>query len=87
MLLQDGQMGDGCGHKDIMPGGAAMGWTNKMLLILLIGSALCLAAIGLIARNTTWDGTPITGWATRTNAATTVNVNTAGGLTIRPIAP
>lgn len=31
-----------------------MGRTNKMMLIMLIGSVLCLAAIGLIARNTTW---------------------------------
>nr|DAM61986.1 MAG TPA: hypothetical protein [Caudoviricetes sp.] len=54
MLLQDGQTGDGGGHKNIMPGGAAMGRTNKMMLIMLIGSVLCLAAIGLIARNTTW---------------------------------
>ena len=54
MLLQDGQTGDGGGHKDTMPGGAAMGRTNKMLLILFIGSVLSLAAIGLIARNTTW---------------------------------
>lgn len=54
MLLQDGQTGDGGGHKDIMLGGAAMGRTNKMMLIMLIGSVLCLAAIGLITRNTTW---------------------------------
>ena len=31
-----------------------MGWTNKMLLILFIGSALGLAATVLISRNTTW---------------------------------
>ena len=54
MLLQDGQTGDGGGHKDIMPGGAAMGRTDKTMLILIIVNVLFIAAIGLIARNTTW---------------------------------
>lgn len=55
MLLQNGQTGDGGGHKGIMPGGVAMGRTNKATLTLLILSMLWVAARGLTARNAAWD--------------------------------
>lgn len=64
-------------------------WLEVVVVTAFVANALLVIALLMMLSNATWDGTPITitGWATRTNAATTVNVNTAGGLTIRPIAP
>lgn len=62
-------------------------WLEVVVVTALVANALVAIALLMMLSNAAWDGTSITGWATRTNAATTVNVNTAGGLTIRPIAP
>lgn len=62
-------------------------WLEVVVVTALAANALLAIALLMMLSNATWDGTSITGWATRTNAATTVNVNTVGGLTIRPIAP
>lgn len=62
-------------------------WLEVVVVTALVANALVVIALLMMLSNATWDGTSITGWATRTNAATTVNVNTAGGLTIRPMAP
>lgn len=62
-------------------------WLEVVVVTALAANVLLAIALLMMLSNTTWDGTPITGWATRTNAATTVNVNTVGGLTIRPVAP
>lgn len=62
-------------------------WLEVVVVTALVANALVVIALLMMLSNATWDWMPITGWATRTNAATTVNVNTAGGLTIRPIAP
>ena len=62
-------------------------WLEGVVVTALVANVILVIALLMMLSNTTWDGTPITGWATRTNAATTVNVNTVGGLAIRPIAP
>ena len=62
-------------------------WLEVVVVTALVANVILVIALPMMLSNTTWDGTPITGWATRTNAATTVNVNTVGGLAIRPIAP
>ena len=62
-------------------------WLEGVVVTALVAHVILVIALLMMLSNTTWDGTPITGWATRTNAATTVNVNTVGGLAIRPIAP
>ena len=62
-------------------------WLEVVVVTALVANVILVFALLMMLSNTTWDGTPITGWATRTNAATTVNVNTVGGLAIRPIAP
>lgn len=62
-------------------------WLEVVVTTALIANVILVIALLMMLNNAAWDGTSIAGWATRTNAATTVNVNTAGGLTIRPIAP
>lgn len=62
-------------------------WLKVVVVTALAANVLLAIALLMMLSNATWDGTPIAGWATRTNAATTVNVNMVGGLTIRPIAP
>lgn len=62
-------------------------WLEVVVTTALIANVILVIALLMMLSNATWDGASIAGWATRTNAATTVNVNTAGGLTIRPIAP
>lgn len=62
-------------------------WLEVVVVTALVANVILVIALLMMLSNTTWDGKPITGWATRTNAATTVNVNTVGGLAIRPIAP
>lgn len=62
-------------------------WLEVVVVTALAANALLAIALLMMLSNATWDGTPIAGWATRTNAATTANVNAVGGLTIRPIAP
>lgn len=62
-------------------------WLEVVVVTALVANALVVIALLMMLSNATWDGTSITGWATRTNAATTVNVNTVSGLAIRPIAP
>ena len=62
-------------------------WLEVVVVTALVANVILVIALLMMLSNTTWDGTRITGWATRTNAATTVNVNTVGGLAIRPIAP
>ena len=61
-------------------------WLEVVVVTALAANALLVIALLMMLSNATWDGTSITGWATQTNAATTANVNTVGGLTIRPIA-
>lgn len=62
-------------------------WLEVVVVTALAANVILVIALLMMLNNAAWDGTSIAGWATRTNAATTVNVNTAGGLTIRPIAP
>ena len=62
-------------------------WLEVVVVTALVANVILVIALLMMLSNTTWDGTPIPGWATRPNAATTVNVNTVGGLAIRPIAP
>lgn len=62
-------------------------WLEVVVVTALAANVLLAIALLMMLSNATWDGTPITGWATQINAATTVNVNTVGGLAIRPIAP
>lgn len=62
-------------------------WLEVVVVTALAANALLVIALLMMLNNATWDGTPIAGWATRTNAATTVNTGTVGGLAIRPIAP
>lgn len=62
-------------------------WLEVVVVTALVANALLAIALLMMLSNATWDGTPITGWATRTNAATTINTGTVGGLAIRPIAP
>lgn len=62
-------------------------WLEVVVVTALAANVILIIALLMMLNNAAWDGTSIAGWATRTNAATTVNVNTAGGLTIRPIAP
>lgn len=63
------------------------GWLEVVVTTALIANVILVIALLMMLNNAAWDGTSIAGWATRTNAATTVNVNTVGGLTIRPIVP
>lgn len=62
-------------------------WLEVVVVTALVANVILVIALLMMLNNVAWDGTSIAGWATRTNAATTVDVNTAGGLTIRPIAP
>lgn len=62
-------------------------WLEVVVVTALVANVILVIALLMMLNNAAWDGTSIAGWATRTNAATTVDVNTAGGLTIRPIAP
>lgn len=62
-------------------------WLEVVVVTALAANVRLAIALLMMLSNATWDGTPITGWATQTNAATTSNVNAVGGLTIRPIAP
>lgn len=62
-------------------------WLEVVVVTALVANALLIIALLMMLNNAAWDGTSIAKWATRTNAATTVNVDTVGGLAIRPIAP
>jgi len=62
-------------------------WLEVVVTTALIANVILVIALLMMLNNVAWDGTSIEGWATRTNAAATVNVNTVGGLAIRPIAP
>lgn len=62
-------------------------WLEVVVVTVLVANALLAIALLMMLNNVTRDVTPIAGWATRTNAATTVNTGTVGGLAIRPIAP
>ena len=62
-------------------------WLEVVVTTALIANVILVIALLMMLNNAAWDGTSIAGWATRTNAATTVNVNTVAGLAIRPIAP
>ena len=62
-------------------------WLKVVVVTALAANVLLAIALLMMLSNATWDGTSITGWATRINATTKVNVNTVGGLTIRSIAP
>lgn len=62
-------------------------WLEVVVVTALVANVILVIALLMMLNNATWDGTSIAEWATRTNAATTVDVNTVGGLAIRPIAP
>ena len=62
-------------------------WLEVVVVTALVANALLVIALLMMLNNAAWDGTSIAKWATQTNAATTVNVGTVGGLAIRPIAP
>lgn len=62
-------------------------WLEVVITTALIANVILVIALLMMLNNAAWDGTSIAGWATRTNAATTVNVGTVGGLAIRPVAP
>lgn len=62
-------------------------WLEVVVVTALAANVLLIIALLMMLNNAAWDETLIAEWATQTNAATTVNVNTVGGLAIRPIAP
>ena len=62
-------------------------WLEVVVTTALIANVILVIALLMLLNNAAWDGTSIAGWATRANAATTVNTGTVGGLAIRPIAP
>ena len=62
-------------------------WLEVVVVTALVANVILVIALLMMLNNAAWDGTSTAGWATRTNAATTVNTGTVGGLTIRPIAP
>nr|DAW64189.1 MAG TPA: hypothetical protein [Caudoviricetes sp.] len=62
-------------------------WLEVVVVTALVANALLVIALLMMLNNAAWDGTLIAEWATRTNAATTVNTGTVGGLAIRPIVP
>ena len=62
-------------------------WLEVVVTTALIANVILVIALLMMLNNAAWDGTSIERWATRTNAATTVNTGTVGGLAIRPIAP
>ena len=62
-------------------------WLEVVVVTALAANVILVIALLMMLNNAAWDGTSIAGWATRTNAAVTVNANTVGGLAIRPIAP
>lgn len=62
-------------------------WLEVVVVTAFAANVILAIALLMMLNNAAWDGTSIAGWATRTNAATTVNTGTVGGLAIRPIAP